>query len=250
VKLIDLLYRAVASRSVDIMELMFNVSSILKCIGRNIIDDTIYVSDLTRCVLRAVYVRRLIHVHGIEKAREIILRKILDYDNINSILMGFIVQYGLERFLDGSTVRRSQITWRRVIDVDGIRLVISGKPDYEMIIDGRIIPVEVKFTRRSIEKPYSSYVTQCSIYAWLCNAPYCKLLIFTPERVIEREIGPATVEYLRLIVREWLSRAPLWEWECRHCLFRDMCRREDRERIRNSRSIRKSIKILHEIENQ
>ena len=243
--ILDRLRREVAKLSLDTLDLMLQVTDILRNIGRNIINDSIYVSDLTRCILKVAFTRRLIR-----KCKNIdeLIKTLFKDKGIDSIMMGFLVQYGLERFMESIGLRKSSITWRKVITIDDVKIVLSGKPDYEAVIDGKIVPVEVKFTRKSIDRPYPSYVTQCSTYAWLCNAPYCKLLIFTPDGAHEHDIEPITEETLRLIVKKWLTTAPLWKWECRYCPYREECDEELRRRVREG-DARKNIRIIQEIEN-
>ncbi len=218
------LRRRVALLVTDVVEIMSFMDMLVKNIGKILnISETLFVSDLTRCFVRTIICRLIAVERGVDVLKSIIMREVENSENIDNICMGYLVQYGLEKLLQDLGLRKCSNVYRRVISLDGTNIVISGKPDYELEINGKRVPIEVKYTSKIIDRPRPSYVTQCSLYAWLCGSEYCKLLIFMPGRASEHDIPTVCDDFVRIYIRKWISTAPLWKNECDLCILHRYC---------------------------
>jgi CRISPR-associated exonuclease Cas4 len=113
-------------------------------------------------------------------------------------------------------------------------LVLTGKPDYLLEQNGRIIPVEVK-TGRTPEAPYDSHIFQVAVYCLLVQKTYGKR---PPYGIIHYTGRDFAVDYttglenalLDLIAamrmnehRNEVQRSHEDEQRCRRCGFRESC---------------------------
>jgi CRISPR-associated exonuclease Cas4 len=149
-------------------------------------------------------------------------------------------------FLSGKIRRASGLPGGRVIYTDTRAwgkvekplfdkdLVLTGKPDYLLEQNGKIIPVEVK-TGRTPEAPYDSHIFQVAVYCLLVEKTYGKR---PPYGIIHYTGRDFAVDYttelenalLDLIAamrmdehRNEVQRSHEDEQRCRRCGFRESC---------------------------
>jgi CRISPR-associated exonuclease Cas4 len=113
-------------------------------------------------------------------------------------------------------------------------LGLTGKPDYLVEQDGRLIPVEVK-TGRTPEAPYDSHIFQLAAYCLLVEKTYGKRpthgIIHYPNRDFSVDYTPelesALLDLLadlrRDEVRHAIHRSHEEQHRCLRCGFRDVC---------------------------
>jgi len=113
-------------------------------------------------------------------------------------------------------------------------LGLTGKPDYLVEQDGRLIPVEVK-TGRTPEAPYDSHIFQLAAYCLLVEKTYDKRpthgIIHYPDRDFSVDYTPelesALLDLLadlrRDEVRHAIHRSHEEQHRCLRCGFRDVC---------------------------
>ncbi len=113
-------------------------------------------------------------------------------------------------------------------------LGLTGKPDYLVEQNGRIIPVEVK-TGRTPEAPYDSHIFQVAAYCLLVEKTYGKRppygIIHYPNRDFAVDYTPALesslldllAELKRDEVRTNVPRSHMDAARCRKCGFRKVC---------------------------
>ncbi len=113
-------------------------------------------------------------------------------------------------------------------------LGLTGKPDYLIEQDGRLIPVEVK-TGRTPQAPYDSHVFQLAAYCLLVEKTYGKRppygILHYPGRDFAVDYTPALESALldlladlrRDETRDQIHRSHQEENRCRACGFRSLC---------------------------
>jgi CRISPR-associated exonuclease Cas4 len=113
-------------------------------------------------------------------------------------------------------------------------LGLTGKPDYLIEQDGRIIPVEVK-TGRTPDAPYDSHIFQVAAYCLLVEKTYGKRpaygVIHYPHRDFAvdytQELESALLDQLAEMRRDDMRRDVPRSHEdparCRGCGFRKVC---------------------------
>jgi CRISPR-associated exonuclease Cas4 len=113
-------------------------------------------------------------------------------------------------------------------------LGLTGKPDYLIERNGKIIPVEVK-TGRSPESPYDSHIFQVAVYCLLVQKTYGKRpqygIIHYPGRDFAVDYTPELENGLLDLLAEMrinerrseVSRSHQDEQRCRRCGFREVC---------------------------
>jgi len=113
-------------------------------------------------------------------------------------------------------------------------LGLTGKPDYLIELDGRIIPVEVK-TGRTPDAPYDSHIFQVAAYCLLVQKTYGKRpphgIIHYPGRDFAVDYTPGLENSLLNLIadmrisehRREVARSHDDPQRCRRCGFRDAC---------------------------
>ncbi len=113
-------------------------------------------------------------------------------------------------------------------------LGLTGKPDYLVEQNGRIIPVEVK-TGRPPERPYDSHIFQVAVYCLLVQKTYGKRpshgIIHYPGRDFAVDYTPELENTLLNLIADMRmdgSRAEIPRSHedvnrCRRCGFRESC---------------------------
>lgn len=113
-------------------------------------------------------------------------------------------------------------------------LGLTGKPDYLVEQNGRIIPVEVK-TGRTPEAPYDSHIFQVAAYCYLIHKTTGKRpphgILHYPARDFAVDYTPQLENALLDLIadmrideqRAEVQRSHEDEQRCRHCGFRDNC---------------------------
>ena len=111
---------------------------------------------------------------------------------------------------------------------------LTGKPDYLIEQNGKIIPVEVK-TGRTTESPYDSHIFQVAAYCLLVEKTYGKRpaygIIHYPGRDFAVDYTPDLENALLDLIadmrinerRSEVSRSHEDEQRCRRCGFRQVC---------------------------
>jgi len=115
-----------------------------------------------------------------------------------------------------------------------LELGLTGKPDYLVEQNGKLIPVEVK-TGRTPEAPYDSHIFQVAVYCLLVQKTYGKRppygLLHYPDRDFAVDYTPelesALLDLLADIRRAGrrrdVPRSHDDPQRCRHCGFRNAC---------------------------
>ena len=118
-----------------------------------------------------------------------------------------------------------------LIDPD---LGLTGKPDYLVEQDGRLIPVEIK-TGRSPEAPYDSHIIQVAVYCLLVHKTYGKRppygILHYPNRDFAVDYTPELESALLNLLadirrderRASVGRSHDDEQRCQACGFRTAC---------------------------
>jgi len=113
-------------------------------------------------------------------------------------------------------------------------LGLTGKPDYLVEQNGRIIPIEVK-TGRTPEAPYDSHIFQVAAYCYLIHKTTGKRpphgILHYPARDFAVDYTPQLENALLDLIadmridehRAEVQRSHEDEQRCRHCGFRDNC---------------------------
>jgi CRISPR-associated exonuclease Cas4 len=113
-------------------------------------------------------------------------------------------------------------------------LGLTGKPDYLVEQNGRIIPVEVK-TGRAPERPYDSHIFQVAVYCLLVQKTYGKRpphgILHYPGRDFAVDYTPELENTLLNLIADMRidgSRAEIARSHedvnrCRRCGFRESC---------------------------
>lgn len=113
-------------------------------------------------------------------------------------------------------------------------LDLTGKPDYLIEKNGKIIPVEVK-SGRAPEAPYDSHIYQLASYCLLVEKTYHKrppygiihyegrdfAVDYTPQ--LEASLLDLLVEMKRDERRKVVPRSHEQASRCKRCGFRDVC---------------------------
>ena len=113
-------------------------------------------------------------------------------------------------------------------------LGLTGKPDYLVEQDGRIIPIEVK-SGRTPNAPYDSHIFQVAAYCLLVDKSYGKRppygiihyphrdfkVAYTPQ--LESALLEELAEMKRDEVRSEVARSHTDPARCRKCGFRKVC---------------------------
>jgi len=173
------------------------------------------------------YSTELIYVHELCRCRQFTYFELHSKKNPDikpHTVIGCLVERGLDRFIK-MLYKPSLVTKRdvQIITKSGVikTITIAGKVDY-IYDDGKLrFPVEVKYSSKNIIR--NDMIIQCKLYAWLYNAEFCKLLIFTPDEIIEQDYEPFSNNEVIEHVQKWLNTAPLWEWECQLCPYSQIC---------------------------
>jgi CRISPR-associated exonuclease Cas4 len=113
-------------------------------------------------------------------------------------------------------------------------LGLTGKPDYLVEQNGRIIPVEVK-TGRTPEAPHDSHIFQVAAYCYLVQKTYARRppygIIHYPNRDFAVDYTPDLESALLDLIadmridehRAEVHRSHEDENRCRRCGFRESC---------------------------
>jgi len=114
------------------------------------------------------------------------------------------------------------------------QLGLTGKPDYLIEQNGKLIPVDVK-AGRTPEAPYDSHIFQVAVYCLLVHKTYGKRpshgILHYPDRDFAVDYTPALESaLLDLLVdirqnehRSDVERSHNDDKRCRRCGFRNMC---------------------------
>ena len=115
-----------------------------------------------------------------------------------------------------------------------LELGLTGKPDYLVEQNGKLIPVEVK-TGRTPEAPYDSHIFQLAVYCLLVQKTYGKRpphgIIHYPKRdfavdyttELESALLAMLADIRRAGRRSDVKRSHDDPQRCRHCGFRNAC---------------------------
>jgi CRISPR-associated exonuclease Cas4 len=163
------------------------------------------------------------------------------YLGLTFLMIAFVLFY-----ISGRQRRASGLPGGRVVYTDtrawgaiekplfDLQLGLTGKPDYLIEQNGKLIPVEVK-TGRTPEAPYDSHIFQVAVYCLLVQKTYGKrpphgilhypkrdfAVDYTPE--LESALLDLLAEIHRSEHRSDLKRSHDDEQRCRHCGFHNVC---------------------------
>lgn len=125
--------------------------------------------------------------------------------------------------------------WGRVENsLFDLQLELTGKPDYLVEQDGRLIPVEVK-TGRTPVAPYDSHIFQVAVYCLLVHKTYGRRppygILHYPERdfavdytsALESALLDLLVAIRRDEHRPDVARSHSDPQRCRACGYRSIC---------------------------
>jgi CRISPR-associated exonuclease Cas4 len=113
-------------------------------------------------------------------------------------------------------------------------LGLTGKPDYLVEQNGRVIPIEVK-TGRTPEAPYDAHIFQVAAYCYLVQKTTGKRppygILHYPGRDFAVDYTPQLENALLDLIADMridqhhleVQRSHEDEQRCRHCGFRDGC---------------------------
>jgi len=163
------------------------------------------------------------------------------YLGLAILLIAFVLLY-----ISGHQRRAAGLPGGRVVYVDtrawgtvekplfDLQLGLTGKPDYLVEQNGKLIPVEVK-TGRTPEAPYDSHIFQVAVYCLLVQKTYGKRpphgIIHYPNRDFAVDYTPelesSLLDLLAAIRRDerrtYVKRSHDDEQRCRQCGFRKVC---------------------------
>jgi CRISPR-associated exonuclease Cas4 len=149
-------------------------------------------------------------------------------------------------FISGRQRRRAGLPGGRVVYTDtrlwgavekplfDAHLGLTGRPDYLVEQNGKLIPVEVK-TGRTPEAPYDAHIFQVAVYCLLVQKTYGKRpphgIIHYPDRDFAVDYTPelesALLDLLADIRRDEhrsnVERSHDDEQRCRRCGYRNAC---------------------------
>lgn len=173
---------------------------------------TLFVTDLTKCPMK--------REHEINNP-ELLYGRITN----GRTLIGELTHIGVETLLkrifnDAVKIESEGIDISKTVEVDGKKYTIMGRVD---AILNNSIGVEIKETMSHGPLPFLPHLEQASIYNWLYDFQYTILLYISIEGIYEYEVyyRMPEDEIIRRI-RE-VDKAPLYDWECSRCEFRDIC---------------------------
>ncbi|KSW11908.1 CRISPR-associated protein Cas4 [Pyrodictium occultum] len=143
-----------------------------------------------------------------------------------SLVLGDLVHAGLGSLL-ASRGWETEVPIERKYIIDGEEYILKGRIDLlKRNDDGKPHTiVEIKTSRELPENsPREHHIMQLRIYMELTGAKRGYLLYVTPDRLVEFEVEPSSVD-VEALLRETIYnlRAPRYDWECRYCSYRKIC---------------------------
>ncbi len=168
-------------------------------------EDVIYVTDLVYCPLKRLFRIKYPELTFSFEPYYVVGEAI--HRGIQSILLekGFEIEKEIEE----------------IVEVDGRKYRVKGRIDAyspELV-------VEIKTGRSGQNIPHEHHVTQLKIYLTMTGVNKGLLFYATSDRVSEYYVYRDESLELKTLVEKHLKleRVPMWDWECRLCVFNKLC---------------------------
>jgi len=169
---------------------------------------------------RVVFVHELLECPHKQKMRERFPEIELASTLNPRFVIGWLIEEGVRKMVGAESVR-----WHKRLD----DTVIAGEAD--LVTGDRVI--EVKFLSSLYGTPHEHHVDQLRMYLWGLDREIGELWMFSPEGVIFNEYQKMTDEEVReRLSRVSNSQTPLYEWECKLCIFEQFCEKSNRRERR------------------
>lgn len=156
------------------------------------------------------------------KKREFRLKyPVLSYiDAIKSnFILGYLVHRGIQSFLKEEFSADIEVSNKIKID----DYVLHGRID-AIIGDGNEkFGVEIKTARSDVGIPQEHHIDQAKIYNFLFDLPKTILLYVSPDRFTEFVVSDRFNEEEILNRMRNISSAPRYSWECKYCIYSQIC---------------------------
>ena len=168
-------------------------------------EDVIYVTDLVYCPLKRLFRVRYPELTFSFEPYYVVGEAI--HRGIQSILLekGFEVEKEIEK----------------TVEVEGKKYRVKGRMD---AYSPQLV-VEIKTGRSGQNIPYEHHVMQLKIYLAMTGVDKGLLFYATSDRVSEYYVYRDDGLDLENLVEKHLKleRVPMWDWECRLCVFSKLC---------------------------
>lgn len=175
-----------------------------------------YITDLVQCPLKREFSVEMPEVAFANATNPRILLGIAVHIGVEELLKKVYGDKVLTEFHDNTEAVKIVRTR------DGFA-VVRGRIDAILLLDGRKIGVEIKFTTSRPQKlPHESHVEQAELYNWLFDLDETRLVYISPDGVQEFSVTrkPDDKEVVERIASK---NFPRHDWECRFCPFRGLC---------------------------
>jgi len=177
--------------------------------------DVVHVGELTQCRLRVQHFAQITSLD--EYVRSSRGRR------VSPMFLGTIVEYGFRSLVKGRVkVLDNVLKFKKLTLSDGRSIVIVGSPDFVIEVNGKYIPVEVKWSSSHFNLQ-EHYEVQAKLYAWLFDSDEAKVVVFSPNGFAEYTVDAFSDEEVEHTYIEWLKKTPRWDWECKICPISNTC---------------------------
>ncbi len=175
-------------------------------------ENVIWVTDLVRCDLKREYEN---------KFPEIALK-----DFFNPVfILGDLIHKGLEttlRSVFGDRIEIEVEGEKNITLPDGRSVVIKGRSDAILRVDGKRIGIEIKSSRSDLGIPLDHHIDQVKIYNWMFDLDKTILIYITGERITQFTVE-ARMSEDEIVSRILHKNYPRYSWECGYCAFSIIC---------------------------
>jgi len=127
--------------------------------------------------------------------------------NLQVLFHGTVVEKGIREVLE---LKKGDLCFRRVGNY-----VLFGSADAMLDLGDTSVPVEIK-TSLSFTLPRYSHFIQCSLYAFLYDAPF-GILIFISRKFRIYVVPRIDEDAVSRLINLWNSISPLFIEECTYC---------------------------------
>ena len=196
--------------------------------------DIVHVGELVQCRLKVLALSQI----GSEEE----YFKAIRGRKVTPMFLGTIVEHGFRNIVKGRVkVLDHVIKFKKLTLPDMKNVVIVGSPDLVVEVDGKYIPVEVKWSISQAELR-EHYEVQAKLYAWLFDSEEARVVVFSPNGFAEYRVEAFSDKEVEQIYADWLKKTPRWEWECRYCSAAHTCTARTQEK--REQTTAKTIKTL------
>jgi len=185
------------------------ISHYMEKYGHKTDGNTLQVHELSACRRKRVCRRKWYRL-GVEELMSV----------KPSIVIGELIHEGLSTILSKHGYI-PDVEARKAIEVDGKVYEIIGHAD----LVKKDTVYEIKYARQVKRHALQHHRVQVSLYKWLLNVDKAVIIYFTPdETTMYRVDGAVGDGWVKSHIRQWMTRTPLFSWECTYCPYRDLCR--------------------------